>query len=90
MSLDSIAIVNKADLKKLIEEMAISRYEGRLVNGDTACQILGISRDTLRRWVNYKLIEYVDDREGAKKYDLSYLFSLDVKEIKRQYRQLNQ
>lgn len=88
--MDSIAIINKTDLKSLIEEIAISRYSGRLVNGETACQILGISRDTLNRWVRYKLIEWVDDREGAKRYDLAYLFSLDIKEIKRQYRQLNQ
>lgn len=88
--MDNIAIINRTDLKSLIEEMAISRYSGRLVNGETACQILGISRDTLNRWVKYKLVEWVDDREGAKRYDLAYLFSLDIKEIKRQYRQLNQ
>lgn len=88
--MESIVIMTKADLKSLIEEMAISRYSGRLVNGDTACQILGISRDTLNRWVRYKLVEWVDGHEGAKRYDLAYLFSLDIKEIKRQYRQLNQ
>lgn len=88
--MDSIAIINKTDLKSLIEEMAISRYSGRLVNGDTACQILGISRDTLNRWVKYGLVEWVEGREGAKRYDLAYLFTLDIKEIKKQYRQLNQ
>ena len=88
--MESIVIMTKADLKSLIEEMAISRYSGRLVNGEAACQILGISRDTLNRWVKYKLVEWVDDRERAKRYDLAYLFSLDIKEIKRQYRQLNQ
>lgn len=88
--MENIVIITKADLRSIIEEMAISRYAGRLVDGNTACQILGISRDTLNRWVRYKLVEWVDDREGAKKYDLAYLFSLDIKEIKRQYRQLNQ
>lgn len=92
MGKEAICVIDRSDLVSMLSELYEGRFDGREVDSHAATQILGISRSTLDRWIDRKLIR-VNNSTGGKrverKFDLAYLFSLDIKTIKQQYRMLN-
>ena len=87
MGKETICVIDRSDLVSMLSEL----YDGREVDSHTATQILGISKSTLDRWIDRNLIRVSNagEKRVERKFDLAYLFSLDVRQIKQQYRMLN-
>jgi len=87
-----ICVMQKDDLYSFVEELLINRFEGRDVSAPAAAQVLGISIATLNRWVDAKVLRPVvqkGEKREERKFNLAYLLSLDLKQIKNDYRYLN-
>ena len=92
MGKDAICVMDREDLIYMLDKLYRNRFEGREVDSNVACQILGISMSTLNRWINYQLIQTNGGKMNervVRKFDLAYLFTLDISEIKKKYRLLN-
>ena len=88
MGKETICVIDRSDLVSMLSELYEGRFDGREVDSHTATQILGISKSTLDRWIDRNLIRV--SNAGEKRVERkSYLFSLDVRQIKQQYRMLN-
>ena len=91
MGKETICVIDRSDLVSMLSELYEGRCDGREVDSHTATQILGISKSTLDRWIDRNLIRVSNagEKRVERKFDLAYLFSLDVRQIKQQYRMLN-
>ena len=91
MGKETICVIDRSDLVSMLSELYEGRFDGREVDSHTATQILGISKSTLDSWIDRNLIRVnnAGEKRVERKFDLAYLFSLDVRQIKQQYRMLN-
>lgn len=92
MDKDKICLMDKEDLKAIVKELYESKFEDRNVNAMAAAQILGISISTLNRWISSGLVKVSNKNDNGRverEFNLSYLLSLDTREIKMNFRMLN-
>ena len=88
----SICVMQTEDLQSFVKDLVFNRYEDREINAPAAAQVLGISIATLNRWVDLNLVRPSNrDSVGRveRKFNLAYLLTLDLKQIKTDYRLLN-
>ena len=76
MGKETICVIDRSDLVSMLSELYEGRFDGREVDSHTATQILG-------------RVNNAGEKRVERKFDLAYLFSLDVRQIKQQYRMLN-
>lgn len=93
MDKNQIVVVGRDDLMDFVQTMFMAKLSERLLDSKAAAQVLGISVSTLNRWIDKNLIHPDNANEGhrvERKFSLSYLLNIDVQEIKKKYRALNQ
>lgn len=87
-----ICVIQKSDLFSFAEELVISKFGDRDISAQAAAQVLGVSVSTLNRWIEADVLRPVSQRgekREERKFNLAYLLSLDLKQIKTDYRYLN-
>lgn len=72
------------------EEKIFNRFEARIVNSFTACDVLGISMSTLHRYIKAGLLE-PETRAIHEdiKFRLSYLLKINVSQLQKKLRYEN-
>ncbi len=88
----NICVMQTEDLQSFVKDLVINRYEDRELNAQAAAQVLGISISTLNRWIDLNLVKSTNKIGGMRverKFNLAYLLTLDLKQIKSDYRTLN-
>lgn len=92
MNKDKICLIDREDLDHLVKELYEGKFEDRNVDAAAAAQILGISIPTLNRWITSGLVKVSNKSSESRverRFNLSYLLSLDTKVLKSELRLLN-
>ncbi len=80
------------EFESLLESVNRLRYENKEIDAKAAAQILGVSYHTVVNWYSKRLLKpcNVVKKGGVIRFRLSDILSIDVKELQKNYRKLNQ
>ncbi len=84
--------ITRDEFENLLESVNKLRYESKEIDAKAAAQVLGVSYHTIVNWYTKKLLKpcNVVKKGGVIKFRLSAILAIDVKDIQKKYRQLNQ
>ena len=68
-----------------VEQRVYNRFSNRHVDSHTVCELLGVSKSTLYRYVKENRVKPVNEHEDGDhlKFDLSEILKLDPKKFSR-------
>jgi hypothetical protein len=92
--MEQVVIIEKGDLDRFFRDSVLRGFSSREVDARAAASILDICVDTLDRWIARGLVHPSNAKTSStkrveRKFNLGYLLTLDVREIKSKYRQLS-
>jgi hypothetical protein len=86
-----VAIIERGYLEGFVSDTIARRFADREVGTNAAAEVLGVSVDTINRWLDHGLLRTSNDaKKGVpRKFYMRDLLDADTVAIKKQYRMLN-
>lgn len=82
-----LCTMDREELLQVTFALLTDRFQERKLSAAAAAQVLGVSVSTLNRWVDAGVVSPEPSAPGKeRRFNLAYLLSLDVNELKKQYR----